>query len=102
MTTRNLAQTLAAYPTVASEQVDTLFEKAFAQLSHKIIVLDDDPTGVQTVHGVSVYTDWSEDSIRAGFAEDNRLFFILTNSRAFTAQETATVHTEIAERVEAI
>lgn len=102
MTTRNLAQTLAAYPTVASEQVDTLFAKAFAQLSHKIIVLDDDPTGVQTVHGVSVYTDWSEDSIRAGFAEDNRMFFILTNSRAFTAQETTTVHTEIAERVEAI
>ena len=25
----------------------------------KIIVLDDDPTGVQTVHDVSVYTDWS-------------------------------------------
>ena len=30
---------------------------------HKIVVLDDDPTGVQTVHGVHVYTDWSISSI---------------------------------------
>lgn len=33
----------------------------------KIIVLDDDPTRIQTVHGVCVYTNWSEESIRAGF-----------------------------------
>ena len=32
---------------------------------HKLVVLDDDPTGVQTVHDVYVYTDWSMESIRA-------------------------------------
>jgi len=102
MTTRDLAQTLAAYATVDSAQVEPLFEKAFAKISSKIIVLDDDPTGVQTVHGVSVYTDWTETSIRAGFEEENQMFFILTNSRAFTAQETKEVHAEIAERIEKI
>lgn len=40
----------------------------------KIIVLDDDPTGIQTVHGVCVYTNWSEESIRAGFEEENPMF----------------------------
>ena len=35
----------------------------------KFIVLDDDPTGVQTVHDVSVYTDWSVESIRSGLME---------------------------------
>lgn len=66
---------------------------------HKIVVLDDDPTGVQTVHGVSVYTDWDEDSIRSGFDEENDMFFILTNSRSFSAEETERVHREIAKRV---
>jgi len=72
--------------------------KAFGK---KIVVLDDDPTGVQTVHGISVYTDWSEKSIEAGFAEENPMFFILTNSRAFSAEETGLVHGDIAERVAA-
>ena len=31
----------------------------------KIIVLDDDPTGVQTVNGINVYTEWTEDAIAA-------------------------------------
>ena len=29
----------------------------------KIVVLDDDPTGVQTVHDISVYTNWEKASI---------------------------------------
>lgn len=65
----------------------------------KIIVLDDDPTGIQTVHGVYVYTDWSEESIRAGFEDENSMFFILTNSRGFTAEETKKVHQLIARRI---
>lgn len=68
----------------------------------KIIVLDDDPTGIQTVHGVYVYTDWSEESIRAGFEEENAMFFLLTNSRGFTAEETKEVHRLIGRRIVSI
>lgn len=66
---------------------------------YKIVVLDDDPTGIQTVHGVYVYTDWSEESIRAGFTDGNPMFFLLTNSRGLTAIETRQVHRQIGERV---
>ena len=59
------------------------------------MVLDDDPTGVQTVHDVSVYTDWSYESIKKGFEEDNKLFYILTNSRGFTVEQTTRAHVEI-------
>ena len=62
---------------------------------HKIIVLDDDPTGVQTVHDVPVYTDWSRDSIRQGFLEPGKMFFLLTNSRSFCPDRTRQVHREI-------
>lgn len=65
----------------------------------KIIVLDDDPTGIQTVHGVYVYTDWTEESIRAGFTDDNTMFFLLTNSRGLTAEETQRVHWDIGKRI---
>ena len=62
---------------------------------HKIIVLDDDPTGVQTVHDVPVYTDWSYERIRQGFLEPGKMFFLLTNSRSFCPDRTRQVHREI-------
>ena len=77
-------------------QIDRLLREAIAKSGRKIVVLDDDPTGVQTVHDVSVYTDWSEDSVLRGFREDNPLFYILTNSRGFTEAETEKAHREIA------
>lgn len=78
---------------------EALLKESMSDFNKKIIVLDDDPTGVQTVHDISVYTDWEEESIRRGFQEENPMFFILTNSRAFSEEETIRVHTEIAERI---
>lgn len=83
-------------PAVDVKVVDELLTKELLELDKKIIVLDDDPTGVQTVHDVSVYTDWSKESIEKGFMEENAMFFILTNSRGFTAEETEKAHKEIA------
>lgn len=80
--------------------VNELLAKELQDFNKKIIVLDDDPTGVQTVHGISVYTDWSAESIEAGFAEENSMFFILTNSRGFTAAETEQAHKEIANVIQ--
>ena len=74
-------------------------EEVVTKNKAKIIVLDDDPTGVQTVHDVSVYTDWNVENIRKGFLEQEKIFFILTNSRGFTMEETTKAHREIAERV---
>lgn len=86
-------------PAGDEERVDMMLAKEREDFHKKIIVLDDDPTGVQTVNGIHVYTDWSEESIAAGFAEEQDMFFILTNSRAFSAQYTKEVHQTIAERV---
>lgn len=79
--------------------IDQLLKIELQDSSIKIVVLDDDPTGIQTVHNISVYTDWLIDSIRAGFSEENRMFYILTNSRSFTANETKKIHEEIAINV---
>ncbi len=90
---------LDKYPKPDADRVDRELNAALASLRRKIVVLDDDPTGVQTVHDVSVYTQWDEDSLHAGFAESNSIFFILTNSRGFTREETIRIHTDIASRL---
>jgi len=59
-----------------------------------VVVLDDDPTGIQTVHDVYVYTDWSRKALAEAFAEE-RCFFIHTNTRALTKEETAEINRTI-------
>ncbi|MBS4742694.1 four-carbon acid sugar kinase family protein [Bacillus safensis] len=90
---------LNAIPKADSKVIQSAYEQALSSFQHKVIVLDDDPTGIQTVHGVSVFTDWSEESIEAGFLEDSRMFFILTNSRSMTEKETAAAHKTIAATI---
>jgi uncharacterized protein YgbK (DUF1537 family) len=99
---RQTVKLLELFPDLDRQWVEETLKKALAGLDQKIVVLDDDPTGVQTVHDVSVYTDWEIDSIEKAFAEDQSIFFILTNSRGLTAQETKTVHQQIAKRVLAV
>ena len=82
-----------------ADKAEALLSQAMEGFHKKIVVLDDDPTGVQTVHDVSVYTDWEEESIRKGFEEKEAMFFILTNSRSFSVEETTKVHQDIAARV---
>lgn len=94
---QNSAETLGNLPAAPDEEkVNELLRAELQNFEKKIIVLDDDPTGVQTVHGVSVYTDWTDESIEAGFAEEQSMFFVLTNSRGFTAAETEKAHKDIA------
>ena len=93
------ADILNTFPSVNEATVDALLNAEIAKDKTKLVVLDDDPTGVQTVHDISVYTYWSVDSIRAAFAEENKVFYILTNSRGMTVAETTQVHKEIAAAV---
>ncbi|MBQ5543288.1 MAG: hypothetical protein IIU06_09530, partial [Erysipelotrichales bacterium] len=65
----------------------------------KWIVLDDDPTGTQTVHGVPVYTGWSVPLLCEALKAPGNLFFLLTNSRGLTETETAALHREITQNV---
>ena len=85
-----------------NSKAEELLSQAMEGFHKKLVVLDDDPTGVQTVHDVSVYTDWEEESIGSGFEEKESMFFILTNSRSFSIEETTKIHQDIAERVKKV
>ena len=88
---------LTSFQKIDEAYIDSLLKKEIEANNKKIVVLDDDPTGVQTVHDISVYTNWDKDSIRQGFEEENNLFYVLTNSRGFTEDQTTKAHHEIAE-----
>jgi uncharacterized protein YgbK (DUF1537 family) len=61
----------------------------------KVVVLDDDPTGTQTVHGIPVLTEWSVDSLRKELLTNTPAFYILTNSRSLPLEAAKTLNTEI-------
>ena len=96
------ADILTSFKPIDEAAVDALLAKEIEANNKKIVVLDDDPTGVQTVHDISVYTNWDKESILMGFEEENNLFYIMTNSRGFTAEQTTKAHKEIAAVVDEV
>ena len=90
---------LEQLPAVDEAAVDRLLAAEIRANRDVWIVLDDDPTGTQTVHDVSVYTDWSVQSIASGLREGRKVVYLLTNSRSMSREETASVHQEIARNV---
>lgn len=74
-------------------------EDAVNAFDRTVAVLDDDPTGTQTVHGVPVVTAWNEEILTEELGKAPRMLFILTNSRALTASETKALHEDIAEKL---
>ena len=61
----------------------------------KIIVLDDDPTGSQTVHSCLLLMQWDVATLRLGLTDEAPIFFILTNTRALTPDKAAAVTREV-------
>jgi len=61
----------------------------------KIIVLDDDPTGSQTVHSCLLLTRWDVPTLKLGLNDASPIFFILTNTRGMGASEAASVTREV-------
>lgn len=61
----------------------------------RLAVLDDDPTGTQTVHGVPVLTTWSEEDLRWALRQPSSTFYVLTNSRSFPEEAAARMNREI-------
>ena len=55
---------------------------SFVDKAPKIVVLDDDPTGIQMVHDVAVYTSWEEEACENLLQQSEAMVYILTNTRA--------------------
>ena len=58
---------------------------------YRLVILDDDPTGIQTVHGCLLITQWDEATVRMALQHEQPFFYMLTNTRAMTREEAARV-----------
>ncbi|QCW99546.1 hypothetical protein FGM00_05275 [Aggregatimonas sangjinii] len=63
-----------------------------------IVVLDDDPTGTQTVQNIPVVTEWSE-TVLAQELQQSPVFFILTNSRSLQKEEAVALASTLGQRL---
>lgn len=56
-----------------------------------LVILDDDPTGTQTVRDVPILTSWDDEDLRWAFAQETGGFFVLTNTRAYPPDTVASI-----------
>lgn len=68
--------------------------------SKVLVVLDDDPTGTQTVHDIDVLTEWNVESLVEQFSKRPSCFFILTNSRSLSPDKAITLIKDICTNIE--
>lgn len=68
----------------------------------KIIVLDDDPTGSQTVHSCLLLTRWDIATLREAMLDPAPLFFVLTNTRGMDANRAADITREVCQNIQQV
>src|ERR687885_2901500 len=84
------ADVLAPAPAVRIEpEARQQIRASHARTGRRIAVLDDDPTGSQTVHDVSVVTVLDETEYAAALGVAGSTCFILTNTRSLPESSAA-------------
>lgn len=92
-----LSQLPPEHPTDAQSQIARILTTSSL---NRLVVLDDDPTGTQTSHDISVLTVWDLPTLIAEFQEHSSPgFFILTNSRALPPVEAEQLIRNICQEV---
>lgn len=91
---------LAAAPPVRHEpQARERIRAANLAAGRRIAVLDDDPTGSQTVHDISVVTVFEPAEYAAGLGGPGDTCFILTNTRSLPEDAAVHLTTEVADQL---
>ena len=90
-----LADALQALPPEWPDDPFPILSAALRQTEVKVVVLDDDPTGTQTVFGVPVLTEWSVAALQAELANDLPAFYLLTNTRSLLLPEAVAINEKI-------
>jgi uncharacterized protein YgbK (DUF1537 family) len=68
---------------------------ALAASGRRLAVLDDDPTGSQTVHDVAIVTVFEPEEIAAGLDGPGSTCFILTNTRSMSEDDAVATNTRV-------
>ena len=83
----SFSQIYSTLPFLPSEDFRPLIQQEISRRFDVVIVLDDDPTGTQTVHSLPVLTSWDESVLEEEFQRKSRCFYISTNTRSLPKPE---------------
>ncbi len=95
----SLSNILKELPEAEATDYRSLNRSLFKELNKACIVIDDDPTGNQTVYGIPLLSSWTVE-VLVNELRQSPVFFLLTNSRSLSAGETEKVYKEIAENID--
>lgn len=70
-------------------------DAALKASGRKIVILDDDVMGTQSVHDIAVLMDWSVHALRTELEADRRAFFVVTNARTMPESQARAVNSFI-------
>ena len=102
MTAIPLAAILAGQPPIADGPVRAEIRRLLArEPDRKVIVLDDDPTGTQTVYDVPVLTVWDRETLARELDAPQPCFYVLTNSRSMSADAARALNLELGRNLRA-
>jgi len=68
----------------------------------KLVVIDDDPTGSQTVHNCLLLLKWDCSTLVKGFESKSNLFFILANTRSLSENDAKLTIEEICKNLKTV
>src|SRR5262245_3499853 len=97
---RSLSSVLASLPAEWPE-TDLLARIRRESSGAQLVVLDDDPTGTQTVHGIPVLTTWEVETLARVLRHDWPVVYILTNSRSMPPVEAEQVTSQVVSALSA-
>ncbi|MDA8198747.1 MAG: hydroxyacid dehydrogenase [Thermaerobacter sp.] len=88
-------------PWAGTEDARREIRRRRAVRNTKLVVLDDDPTGAQTLSDVAVLTDWQSDNLQQAFEDPGDLFYVLTNTRAHSPDEAREIDEDVVAALQA-
>lgn len=98
---QRISETLAALPPVWPEPLLPRIQDACRVTPETIVVVDDDPTGTQTVHDTPILTEWSTTRLENELSAGPGLFYILTNSRSVAVDAACRIAREVGTNLRA-
>ena len=91
--------TISSLPDCWPYDLIPLIKKEIILNDKKIFIMDDDPTGSQTVKNVAMLSDWSVDALEKEFYEDELATFIQINTRAHEDSEVKNIIKEVTANI---
>ena len=93
------AALFSSLPAPRERSLGSTIRTAVAASGRKLVVLDDDPTGTQTVYDVPVLTRWDVEVLQHELQQPGHCFYILTNSRSMSATDARRLNLDVAQNL---